>query len=68
MLVKTESDGDFSLITIEDSGKKFSYELQITNNADGSCKVWYENSNRECYNLLTVEANGAITNEKPELQ
>lgn len=65
MLVKTESDGDFSLITITDSGKKFSYEIQINNNADGSCKVWYENSNRECYNLLTVEADGRITNEIP---
>ena len=44
MLVKTESDGDFTLLEITDSGKKFSYELQINNNADGSCKVWYENA------------------------
>jgi len=68
MIVKTESDGDFSTITIQDSGKKFSYEIQIQNNADGSCRVWYENSDRECYNLLTVEANGTITNDKPVLQ
>lgn len=68
MLVKTESDGDFSTITIEDSGKHFSYEIQIQNNADGTCKIWYENSDRETYNLLTVEKDGTITNEKPTLQ
>lgn len=68
MVVKTESDGDFSIVTIEDSGKKFSYEIQIQNSADGSCKVWYENSDRECYNLLTVEATGAIINDKPTLE
>jgi hypothetical protein len=67
MLVKTESDGDFSTVTIEDSGKNFTYELKIQNNADGSCKVWWE-SNRTSYNLLTVEADGRITNETPTLE
>ena len=68
MLVKTESDGDFSTITIEDSGKNFSYEIQVQNHKDGSCSVWYENHDRETYNLLKVEANGTITNDKPTLE
>lgn len=68
MIVNTSSDGDFSTVTIEDAGKNFSYELQIQNNSDGSCKVWYENSDREVYNLLRVEASGIITNDKPTLE
>ena len=68
MIIKTESDGIYSNITIEDSGKKFRYELQINNSEDGTCKVWYENSDGDVYNLLTVEKDGTITNEKPTLE
>ncbi len=65
MLVKTESDGDFPTITVEDSGKHFTYELQIRNNADGSCSITYENSARDTWTLLQVEKDGAITIEEP---
>ena len=68
MLLKTESDGEVSSITIEDNGKKFSYELYIKNNQDGSCSITYTNSNDDEYELLNVLANGTITNEVPKLQ
>lgn len=68
MLVKTESDGEVSSITIEDNGKKFSYELYIKNNQDGSCNITYMNSNNDEYELLNVLANGTITSEVPTLQ
>ena len=68
MLVKTESDGDFTLLEITDSGKKFSYELYIKNNQDGSCSITYMNSNNDEYELLNVLANGTITSEVPTLQ
>jgi hypothetical protein len=55
MQIKTESDGNWSTVTICDSGKKFRYELQINNSGD-------------VYNLLTVEKDGTINNEKPTLE
>jgi len=68
MIVKTQSDGDFSSIIIEDSGKHYTYELQIYNNADGSCSIFYENADGETYTLLRVDKGGAIVIDKPTLE
>jgi hypothetical protein len=68
MLLKTESDGDFTSITISDSGKKFEFELYIKNNTDGSLSIDYYNSSRECYNLLNILSSGEVKNEVPVLE
>lgn len=68
MIVKTESDGDFSDVVIEDSGHNFRYEINIRNNKDGSCSVYYENADGEVYALLDVKADGQIAIDKPTLQ
>lgn len=68
MIVKTESDGDFSDIVIEDSGNNFHYEINIRNNKNGSCSVYYENADREVYTLLYVKADGSIAIDKPTLE
>lgn len=61
------SDGDMT-ITVEDAGKKFSFELTIVKKADNGIYIDYTNSNNDRYNLLTVEPSGAITREIPELE
>lgn len=68
MIVKTESDGDFTDVYIEDAGKNFSYEINIRNNSDGSCAIYYENADREVYILLDIDKTGAILTDKPTLQ
>lgn len=68
MIVKTESDGVFSDIFIEDAGKHFHYEVNIRNNKDGSCALYYENAEREVYTLLEIDKTGAILIDKPTLQ
>ena len=65
MIIKTESDGEYTTIEIEDSGKHFEYRIDIRNNADGSCAVWYENSTGDTWQLLNVDKSGAITIEEP---
>ena len=60
------SNGDMT-VTVEDAGKKFSFELTIVKQADNGIYIDYTNSSNERYNLLTVEPSGAITREVPEL-
>lgn len=61
------SDGDMT-ITVEDAGKKFSFELTIVKQADNGIYIDYTNSNNDRYNLLTVAPSGSITREVPELE
>lgn len=65
MIVTTTNDGKEMTVKIEDAGKRFAYTLTIVNRENGSIFVDYENSARDCYNLLTIEKDGTITNEVP---
>ncbi len=68
MIVKTETDGTVTTVSISDSGKYFEFEIEIWNAENGKVMIDYVNSERDTYNLLTVEDNGAIINEVPTLQ
>lgn len=65
MIVTTTNDGNTMTVTVTDAGKYFEYELTIINSEDGSVAIDYINSEREEYNLLTVDKDGGITNETP---
>ena len=55
MLVKTETDGQYTTVRVSEDGARFSFEITIKSDDDG-VSAWYENSNRETYNLVMVES------------
>lgn len=68
MTIENKTDGTYTMLVVSDSGKHFEFEIHIQNNDGGNVTIDYYNSERECYNLLTVTETGAISNEVPKIE
>lgn len=66
MQVKTNNDGEWYTVTVEDSSKHFSFEIDIVNR-DGLLYIDYTNSDNIKYNLLKIE-NDQVTSEVPQVE